>query len=181
MKRHKVGEVAGNHSSPEAHVDVALPLGGAALGLECLDRDRRRRGIQRHVDERRDAAGRGRPGRRLEAFPLRVSGLADVDVAVDQTGEKDLVRSQLHRLRRLRRGVECEDRDDTAVADADGPRRLSVGEDGAGRVDDQVEDVRRLAHLSWSGSPTGTASGAGRVAEPRLHAWAVSTRVTPIR
>ena len=47
--------------------------------------------VQRHVEDRGDAAGRGRPGRGGEPLPLGAARLVDVHVGVDQAGQQHLV------------------------------------------------------------------------------------------
>ncbi len=48
------------------------------------DSHRRRQAVERHVDDRGDAAGRGGPGRGREALPVGPARLVDVHVRVDQ-------------------------------------------------------------------------------------------------
>ena len=80
----EVTEALRHGPAPEADVDAALPGGGGALGLEGGDAGRRRHRVQRHVEDRRHATGRGGAGRGGEALPLRPAGLVHVHVGVDE-------------------------------------------------------------------------------------------------
>ncbi len=66
-------------------------LGGANLRIEPLDAGRRRHAVQGHVDQRRDAAGGGRAGRRRETLPIGSTWIVDVDVRVDEPGHHDVL------------------------------------------------------------------------------------------
>ena len=68
------------------------PRAAAPLTCQRGDVDRRRDAVQRHVDDRGDAARRGRPGGRGEPLPLGPAGLVDVHVGVHQPGQQHLVR-----------------------------------------------------------------------------------------
>jgi hypothetical protein len=76
--------VARDRPAPEGDVDTELPLGALALELQRGDVDRRRDGVQRHVRERRDAAGGRGEGGGGEPLPLGAARLVHVDVAVHQ-------------------------------------------------------------------------------------------------
>ena len=95
VERREVGDVARDRAAPEADVDPGLAGGDRALGLERGDRRRRRDAVERHVDDRRDAAGRGGAGRAGEALPLGAAGLVDVHVRVDEAGQQHLVVGEL--------------------------------------------------------------------------------------
>ena len=71
-----------------------FPAAASRLVVERGHVDGGRDGVQRHVDERGDAAGRGRPGRRAEALPLGAARLVDVHVGVDQPRQQHLVVGQ---------------------------------------------------------------------------------------
>ena len=70
---------------------------GLHLDREVRGGRRRRNRIERHVDQRRDAAGGRGARRRLEAFPLRPAWFVDVGVRVDETGHDDEVAAIVHR------------------------------------------------------------------------------------
>ena len=75
--------VAGHDAAPEGDVDVTSVGGRLPFRREPGHRRRRRDAVERHVDDRGHAAGRGRARRGVEPFPLGASGLVDVDVGVD--------------------------------------------------------------------------------------------------
>jgi hypothetical protein len=83
--------VVRDRSAPGRPVDETLALRGIALCFECCDGGRLGQAVQRHVDERRVAAGRGGAGGGVEAFPLGAAGLVDVDVGVHQAGQDGVV------------------------------------------------------------------------------------------
>jgi hypothetical protein len=134
----QVADVAGHRAAPEAHVDVALAVRRRALDLQGGDVDGRRQAVERHVDDRRDAPGRGGTGRRGEALPLGAARLVDVDVGVDEPGQQDLVVGQLEHLRAGERRRQRLDRRDPPVGDAEADAALPRRRDGPRRPDDQV-------------------------------------------
>ncbi len=86
VQRGLVGRVGRDRAAPEADVHGALPGRGLSLGVERRDIDCRRDRVQRHVYDRRDAAGCRCGRRRGEAFPVGPARLIDVDVGVDEAG-----------------------------------------------------------------------------------------------
>ena len=66
-----------------------LARAGRELGLERRARGGDRQAVERHVDQRGHAAGRGGARRGREALPLGAARLVDVHVAVDQAGRDD--------------------------------------------------------------------------------------------
>ena len=96
----ELGGIAGDHTAPQAHVDVALPLG--RLDLRCQTRHRRGRrdAVERHVHDRRHAAGRRRTRRAREALPVRPPRLVAVDVRVDESRQHDPIADVQHVVRR---------------------------------------------------------------------------------
>src|SRR5260221_11274115 len=62
--------ISRNDAAPEADVDVTLASRSGALLLERGDRGRRGNAVERHVDNRRHASGRGRARGGVEALPL---------------------------------------------------------------------------------------------------------------
>ena len=117
----QVVDVARDGATPEPDVDVAAPVGGLPLDLQRLDRARGRDAVERHVEQRGDAARRGGPGGRREALPLGAAGLVDVHVGVDEAGQQHLVVGEVDGLGDRVVGL---DRGDDAVAHHDGRRRL---------------------------------------------------------
>ena len=118
------------------------PAAAARLTASEAGSTGRRQAVQRHVEDRRDPAGRCRRGGGGEALPLGPAGLVDVHVRVDQARQQHgvvvehdrPVRGQLLRPRR--------DRGDPAAGDADpGRAHRPTGEHPAGR-DDQVHHGR---------------------------------------
>ena len=91
-----------------ADVHVASSSRRRALRLKPCDRRRRRNAVERHVDERRDAAGRRRARRMLEAFPLGAARIVDVHVRIDEPRKDDVARPR--RSRRRRRWTLVDDR-----------------------------------------------------------------------
>jgi hypothetical protein len=79
-ERAELARVPGDDAAPEADVNPALPAGGRALRLQVRHRRRRRDRVERHVDERGDAAGRGGARARPEALPLGAAGLIQVNM-----------------------------------------------------------------------------------------------------
>ena len=61
------------------------------LGVETPDARRRWNAVERHVDDRRHAAGRRGPRAGLEPFPLRPARFVDVYVRIDQPGQEDTI------------------------------------------------------------------------------------------
>ena len=88
-ERLEVGGVAGHDAAPEADVDVTSPGRGAPLGFERGDRGRGRNAVERHVDERGDAAGGRGERRRFESFPVGAARIVDVHVRIDEAGHHD--------------------------------------------------------------------------------------------
>ena len=70
--------------APEREVDVRRAARRGQLGLERACVDRRRVGVQRHVDSAREAAGRERARAAAPAFPGGAAGVVEVHVRVDQ-------------------------------------------------------------------------------------------------
>ena len=79
----ELARVPRDHTAPEPDIDGALAPGRGALGRERLARRGRWDRVERHVDERGDAADRRGGGRGGEALPLGAPGLVEVDVGVD--------------------------------------------------------------------------------------------------
>ena len=67
------------------------PCAACALGFERGDGGGLGQAVERHVDERGEAAGCGGAGGGGEAFPLGAAGLVDVDVGVDEAGQEGVV------------------------------------------------------------------------------------------
>ncbi len=84
-------EVLRHGPAPETHVDLHLLLRHGLLRVEGVDGDGGGDGVQGHVEQGRDTAGRRGAGDGGEALPLGASRLVDVDVGVHQAGDEDLV------------------------------------------------------------------------------------------
>ena len=130
--------------APESDVDAALAAAAAASSASAAGVDRGRDAVERHVDDRRHAAGRGRARRGGEALPLGAPGFVDVHVGVDEARDQALAAVERDPRPRGQCGAERLDRRDHAVADPDrrGPPRLG-DECGVG-VDDEVEMIVKL-------------------------------------
>ncbi len=72
--------VVWDHAAPEGDVSPALPAGGAAFCFEIGYGRRGRDGVEGHVDDGGDAAGRSGACSRPEALPVRSAGLVEMDV-----------------------------------------------------------------------------------------------------
>ena len=101
----EVGAVGRHRTAPEADVDPGLAGGDRTLLLERGDGRGRRDAVERHVDDRRHAAGGGGAGRAGEPLPLGAPGLVDVHVGVDEAGEQHLVGGELDDVGVARGGV----------------------------------------------------------------------------
>ena len=137
----EVVDVPGDGATPEAHIDVGLLGGHGPFDLQGGDVHGGRQAVQGHVDDGGDAAGRGRAGRRGEAFPFGAAGFVDVHVGVHQAGQQHLVVGQLDAPPGRQVRVDGFDRGDPAVADRDGGRAFTGRGDRATRAEHQVEVV----------------------------------------
>ena len=124
VQRAQVRDVAGDGSTPEPHVHEALAARGGAFHLERLAGGGGGKGVQRHVDDRRDTTGCRCSGRRGETLPLGAPRLVDVHVRVDEAGQEDLVVGQAHDLA----SEVVADRGDQPVLDGDVTDLLAVGQ-----------------------------------------------------
>ena len=66
----EVAEVVGDHAAPERDIDLAVALSRLLFHAQRVDSGGHRITVQRHVDERGDAARRGGRRRGGEAFPV---------------------------------------------------------------------------------------------------------------
>ena len=116
---------ARHEAGPDRDVDAAARASGVGLGAHGRQRDRRRVGVDRHVDDGGHAArGRGRAPA-VEALPPLAAGIVEVHVRVDRAGHDeqavrvDVVRSEMCRTpvvrarrsasrRPRRRAVRCD-------------------------------------------------------------------------
>ena len=118
---------AGYEAVPQREVDVRRPGRGGDLRVERAGVDRRRQGVERHVDDRRGPARRARAGPAREALGVGPAGVVEVDVGVDRAGE-DVQTGRVDLF--ARRGVEgLGDGDDPPVRDADVGVHHAVGRD----------------------------------------------------
>ncbi len=123
--------VARHDAAPESDIDTHCPSPRALL-FQAAYRGGRGHAVERHVDERRHAAGCGRARRGREAFPVGAARLVEVDVRVDDA------------------------RQDHEVADVveDGGCRMEGGRHGG---DPAVSDVNvRRLHAAWENHANGT-------------------------
>jgi hypothetical protein len=97
MQRSELGGVAGDQPAKEAGIDRAPAKGRGALDLEGRHVGGGRDAVERHVEQRGDAAGSCRTGSGRESLPLRPAGLVHVDVRVHQSGEDERV-SRVHQV-----------------------------------------------------------------------------------
>src|SRR5688500_17021597 len=123
-------EVTGNHATPEPDVDVYAAARGVALRHQGRVGGGRRNAVERHVDQRGDAARRGGSGAGWEALPVGTTGVVELAVAVDQARQLRVLayfekRSGWNRL------VPRADRGDLAVAHVNRGRRDAIGKDYA--------------------------------------------------
>jgi hypothetical protein len=110
------------------------------LRLEAGKLRRRRPAIDRHVDEGRDPTSRRGPRCGLDVLPVGVAGVAQVDVAVDEARQEDLVGREFKCASRpLKPGAEGFDCLNPPVANADLDGALAAVDDRPTRPDDEVE------------------------------------------
>ena len=111
------------------------------LTAQGVESRRRRDAVERHVDDRRHAAGRGGAGGGVEAFPLGASRLVDVHVRVDETGQQHLVVGQPDGLAGSDRlgPPTLEHGRDASVAHGDDARALGAVDDRARGDEGPVE------------------------------------------
>ena len=109
--------VPGHQPAREAEVDVGGRTRRLELAVEGRPVDRRRMGVERHVEETRGAAGGKRARSRAETLPVRPSGVVQVHVCVDDAGQ-NMEAGAVDLLARatLECGRDCCDR---SVGDAD--------------------------------------------------------------
>ena len=115
----------------------SFPAAAASFSRNTRHGRRRRNAVERHLDQRGDAARRRRARGRRKTFPLGAAGLVDVDVRVDQAGHHDGVARFVHRIT-ASDFIECGDGDDCAAADVNRRRALAFGRDDAASADDQI-------------------------------------------
>ena len=154
----EIGGVARHHAAPEANIHMAPSASGAPLRVQPVDGRGRRNAVQRHVHQRRHAAGRRRARGGLETFPIGAAWIVDVDVRVDQARQHDVgARIDLARAGpaiRMRA-----DRHDPALAHVDGRRPHPVGQDDPFAPDDpgiHGDQRERVALIKPWGSSVAT-------------------------
>ena len=104
--------------------------------MKRLDGRRRWQAVERHVHERRHAAGSRGTGRVIEALPVGPTGIVDVDVRVDEAGKDDQIPG-IQLAHASGTAVVWGDLDDLSVADVNGRGPHPVGQDDARAADDQ--------------------------------------------
>ena len=80
-------DVAGNEPAPECEVDERRAVGGRDLEVERGAVDRRRRRVQRHVEEARPTTGREGRAAGREPLPVGAARIVEVHVRIDDAGE----------------------------------------------------------------------------------------------
>ncbi|GAA3212995.1 hypothetical protein GCM10020256_12830 [Streptomyces thermocoprophilus] len=96
VQRAEVLDVVGQGAAPEADVDVGLVPGRLLLDAQVVHGGGGRQGVQGHVHEGGDAAGRRGAGGGPEALPRGAARVVDVDVGVDEAGQQHVVAVVLH-------------------------------------------------------------------------------------
>ena len=87
-QRRNVFLVLPRQSTPGHPIYAALPGGRIALGFERGDRGGLGQAIERHIDQRGVAPGRGGAGSGGEAFPFRAARFVYVHVRIHQAGQQ---------------------------------------------------------------------------------------------
>ena len=129
--------VAGDEPAPEAEVDERRSAGRRDLEVERGAVDRRRRRVQRHVEEARATTGGEGRGAGRESLPLGPARIVEVDVRIDDAGE-DVEAGGVD----LRRGIALElgaDLGDQAVEDPDVGPCNTVRPYHPGSADENIE------------------------------------------
>ncbi len=121
-----LGGVARDEPAPEGALDAPASGGRVALALEGVPRGRHGAAVERHVHERRHAAGRRRARRAVEAFPFGAARLVHVHVAVHEPGQQHEIAHVLN-WRSGRHRTAVHDRRDPLAAHENGPRALAFG------------------------------------------------------
>src|SRR2546430_9713632 len=119
-----------------------MPGGGAQFLPQCVNRRRDRRGVGRHVHDRRDPACGGGARSGLKAFPLRAPRLVDVNVNIEQSRKDRKITVIVERHTGWNFGP-ADDPLDPPVANDDRAVALSVG-----RHDPRARD-ELLGHLAY--------------------------------
>src|SRR5437016_3491573 len=88
-ERRQLREVLGNHPAPEAKVDECLLGRDGDLRIEGRDGRGRWMGVERHLEDRGNAAARRTARPRLPSLPLGAARLVEVDVRINDAGEHD--------------------------------------------------------------------------------------------
>jgi hypothetical protein len=76
--------IIADDAAPGSPVYPALAASGFSLRFERGNRGRGRQTIQRHIREQRVASGGSSASRVCESFPVRTSGLVNVNMRIDQ-------------------------------------------------------------------------------------------------
>ena len=143
-ERRERARVRRHEAAPEGDVDGGLSGERGLLGRDGLGRRRDRHAVERHVADRRDAAGRRRARGRLESLPLRPAGLVHVDVRVDDARHQDRL-AEVVNVRPSGVRVVPFDRDDRAVPHAQRGRPLPFGGQDAPAPEHAVGHRARLS------------------------------------
>lgn len=87
-ERLDVARIVRDDAAPCEPVDPAAILCGCALGVESGNVGRGRQTIERHVNEESVTTRGGGARSGLESFPMRAAGIVDVNMGIDEAGEK---------------------------------------------------------------------------------------------
>ena len=128
--------VSRHDAAPERHVHVTSAFRRLPLCFEPRDGGRRRHAVERHVDDRRHAAGGRGARRRVEAFPFGAAGFVDVHVGVDDTGGDDKS-AGVEKIAAGRTIVVRSDANDPPVLDVNGGCFFAAWKDDARALYDQ--------------------------------------------
>src|SRR5260370_24661905 len=83
-QRFDVFLIIADDATPGRPVYPAFAASGFSLLVQPGNRGRRRQTIQRHIREQRVASGGSSASRVCESFPVRTSGLVNVNMRIDQ-------------------------------------------------------------------------------------------------
>src|SRR5215217_3399191 len=84
--RRKLRSVSGHDSTPKRDVNKTVITSRLQFSFEARQCCCRRNGIERHIDNSRDAACGSGKCRTAKAFPLRASRRVDMNVRIDEPG-----------------------------------------------------------------------------------------------
>ena len=140
-------QIVRHESAPEGEVRQRPVLRDRKFLVEALAVNRRRMGIERHVEEHRPAPRRQRARAGFDSLPIRAARIVEVDVRINQAGENveplrvnDLARRTLER---------CLQRDDSSIRDANVQDALGHWQDDRASADDEVKSAQVDLAREW--------------------------------